>query len=109
MRKMIDKMKTLKKFVNENVDGGLEKIHQNIPDELYHYTSELNFDKIMDTNQLKPSEKYGNRLSVTSDVNYHKNEHGLNYGNTKLRITLDNNKLKNDGYVFTVANFIEKP
>lgn len=76
-------------------DGG------NIPKELYHYTSETNFDRIFDSNILNPSQKYGNRLSFTSDSEYHKKEHGLDYGNTNVRITFDNEKLISDGYSFS--------
>ena len=76
-------------------DGG------SIPKELYHYTSETNFDRIFDSNILNPSQKYGNRLSFTSDSEYHKKEHGLDYGNTNVRITFDNEKLISDGYSFS--------
>ena len=92
IREMIDKVKNFKQFVNEDIDK--------TPNELYHYTSGVKFDRIMDSNRMMPSERYGNRLSTTSDENYHKKEHGLDYGNLAFRITFDNNKLKNDGYIF---------
>jgi hypothetical protein len=76
-------------------DGG------SIPKELYHYTNETNFDRIFDSNILNPSQKYGNRLSFTSDSEYHKKGHGLDYGNTNVRITFDNEKLISDGYSFS--------
>ena len=73
----------------------------NIQKELYHYTSETNFDRIFDSNILNTSQKYGHRLSFTSDSEYHKKQHGLDYGNTNVRITFDNEKLISDGYSFS--------
>ena len=64
IREMIDKVKNFKQFVNEDTDK--------TPNQLYHYTSEVKFDRIMDSNRMIPSEKYGNRLSTTSDENYHR-------------------------------------
>jgi hypothetical protein len=92
IRKMIDKVKNFKQFINEDTDK--------TPNELYHYTSEVKFDRIMDSNRMIPSEKYDNRLSTTSDENYHRKEQGLDYGNLTVRITLDNDKLMDDGYIF---------
>lgn len=88
------KLKNKEKY--KYLDGGMV-----IPKELYHYTSEINFDRIFDSNILNPSQKYGNRLSFTSDSEYHKKEHGLDYGNTNVRITFDNEKLISDGYSFS--------
>jgi GNAT superfamily N-acetyltransferase len=95
------------KFINEKIKYYKEKSDirfddgGKIPKELYHYTSEINFDRIFDSNILNPSQKYGNRLSFTSDSEYHKKEHGLDYGNTNVRITFDNEKLLSDGYLFS--------
>jgi hypothetical protein len=83
---------TIREFLNENIDK--------TPNELYHYTSEVNFERIMDSNRMIPSERYSNRLSTTSDENYHRKEHGLDYGNLTVRITLDIDKLIYDGYIF---------
>ena len=94
-------------FINEKIEYYKEKSDilfddgGKIPKELYHYTSEKNFDRIFDSNILNPSQKYGNRLSFTSDSEYHKKEHGLDYGNTNVRITFDNGKLLSDGYSFS--------
>ena len=94
-------------FINEKIEYYKEKSNilfddgGKIPKELYHYTSEKNFDRIFDSNILNPSQKYGNRLSFTSDSEYHKKEHGLDYGNTNVRITFDNEKLLSDGYSFS--------
>lgn len=92
IRKMIDKVKNFKSFINEDTNK--------VPNELYHYTSEVSFDRIMDSNRIVPSEKYGNRLSTTSDEDYHKKQHGLHRGNLAVRLTLDTDKLTEDGYNF---------
>ena len=87
-------------FDDNNTDIRFEN-GGNVSKELYHYTSEINFDRIFDSNILNPSQKYGNRLSFTSDSEYHKKEHGLDYRKTNVRITFDNEKLISDGYSFS--------
>jgi hypothetical protein len=92
---------SIKEYLNETKEvSGNEDINNTVH-ELYHYTSEINFDKIMDSNKINTSKRYGNRLSVTSDDNYHRKNNGLDYENLKVRITLDNDKLINDGIIFT--------
>jgi hypothetical protein len=86
--------------ITNNTQDIATKYSNKTPNELYHYTSEVNFDRIMDNNRMIPSKKYGNRLSTTSDENYHTKEHGLDYENLTIRITLDNDKLMYDDYIF---------
>ena len=66
--------------------------------ELFHYSSEQNIERIIENNFLQSSVRYKG-ISFTTDENYHKGDFGLDYGNTRARIVLDNDKLIADGFI----------